>query len=359
MRYGLFMMPLHPPEKDPNRAYFDDIELLVRADELGFGEAWIGEHLTAQWESIPTPDLLIANVLPRTRQIKLGTGVACLPNHEPSMLAHRIAFLDHLAQGRFLFGIGSGGFPGDFEMYEVDYQAGEQRDLTREAIDAILRLWTEPAPGIYEGKRFRFRVPETDSHPGVRLHMKPFQRPHPPIAVAGVSKSSETLRLAGERGWIPMSINFVPDTMLTSHWETIEQGAERTGQVADRSEWRVARDIYVAETTEQARREVREGAMTRAFEEYLLPLVSSTRQLAVFKNRPEMPTEDVTIDYLLDNVWIVGDPDEVTRKLRALHERVGGFGPVLMLAYDWTPKERFYRSMELLAKEVMPRLADL
>src|ERR671931_1333039 len=120
MRYGLFMMPLHPPEKDPNRAYFDDIELLVRADELGFGEAWIGEHLTAQWESIPTPDLLIANVLPRTRQIKLGTGVACLPNHEPSMLAHRIAFLDHLAQGRFLFGIGSGGFPGDFEMYEVE-----------------------------------------------------------------------------------------------------------------------------------------------------------------------------------------------------------------------------------------------
>ena len=189
--------------------------------------------------------------------------------------------------------------------------------------------------------------------------MKPFQRPHPPIAVAGVSKSSETLRLAGERGWIPMSINFVPDTMLTSHWETIEQGAERTGQVPDRSEWRVARDIYVAETTEQARREVREGAMTRAFEEYLLPLVCSTRQLAVFKNRPEMPTEDVTIDYLLDNVWIVGDPDEVTRKLRALHERVGGFGPVLMLAYDWTPKERFYRSMELLAKEVMPRLADL
>ncbi len=298
MRYGLFMMPLHPPEKDPNRAYFDDIELLIRADELGFGEAWIGVRCRRSrpgWESIPTPDLLIANVLPRTRQIKLGTGVACLPNHEPSMLAHRIAFLDHLAQGRFLFGIGSGGFPGDFEMYEVDYQAGEQRELTREAIDAILRLWTEPAPGIYEGKRFRFRVPETDSHPGVKLHMKPFQRPHPPIAVAGVSKSSETLRLAGERGWIPMSINFVPDTMLNSHWETVEQGAELTGQVADRSDWRV----------------------------------------------PDMPTEAVTIDYLLDNVWIVGDPDEVTRKLQALHERVGGFGPVLMLTYDWTPKERF------------------
>ena len=167
----------------------------------------------------------IGAVAAATSQIKLGTGVACLPNHEPSMLAHRIAFLDHLAQGRFLFGIGSGGFPGDFEMYEVDYQAGEQRELTREAIDTILRLWTEPQPGIYEGKRFRFRVPETDSHPGVKLHMKPFQRPHPPIAVAGVSKGSETLRLAGERGWIPMSINFVPDTMLKviCDLDTVEQ----------------------------------------------------------------------------------------------------------------------------------------
>jgi limonene 1,2-monooxygenase len=83
MRYGYFMMPLHPPGSDPAATLQLDLEQIERLDELGFDEAWIGEHFTAEWENIPAPDLFIAAALQRTGQIKLGTGVACLPNHNP------------------------------------------------------------------------------------------------------------------------------------------------------------------------------------------------------------------------------------------------------------------------------------
>src|SRR5213076_2001629 len=146
MRCGYFAMPLHPPGADPARTMEEDLEQLVTLDRLGFEEAWIGEHFTAMWENIPCPDLFIANALARTQTIKLGTGVSCLPNHNPLMLAQRIAQLDQMARGRFYWGVGSGGFPGDFEVVGVDPKTGEQRGITRAILDLILELWNDPKP---------------------------------------------------------------------------------------------------------------------------------------------------------------------------------------------------------------------
>ncbi|HYY74536.1 MAG TPA: LLM class flavin-dependent oxidoreductase, partial [Solirubrobacterales bacterium] len=201
-RLGYFAMPLHPPGADPARTMEEDLEQLVTLDRLGFEEAWVGEHITAMWENIPCPDLFIAKALALTRQMKLGTGVSCLPNHNPLMLAQRIAQLDQMARGRFYWGVGSGGFPGDFELFGVDPKSGEQREITRAVLDLILELWNDPKPGLYEGRSWRFRIPEPQADIGLHLHLRPYQRPHPPIGVAGVSAKSETLVLAGERGYI-------------------------------------------------------------------------------------------------------------------------------------------------------------
>src|SRR5437867_3853595 len=279
MRLGYFTMPLHPPGSDPAQTMEDDLEQLVTLEGLGFEEAWIGEHFTAVWENIPCPDLFIARALGATRTMKLGTGVSCLPNHHPLMLAQRIAQLDQMARGRFYWGVGSGGFPGDFELFGVNPETGEHREVTREALDLILRLWADPKPGLYESKHWRFRVPEPQEDIKLRLHLRPHQQPHPPIAVAGVSASSETLVLAGERGYIPMSINFVPARTLQTHWAGVETGAARAGLTADRSTWRIARDVYVAETTAQARRDAREGPIARDWEGYFLPLLRKTKRL--------------------------------------------------------------------------------
>jgi alkanesulfonate monooxygenase SsuD/methylene tetrahydromethanopterin reductase-like flavin-dependent oxidoreductase (luciferase family) len=358
MRLGYFMMPLHPPGSDPAQTMDDDLEQLAVLDRLGYEEAWIGEHFTAQWENIPCPDLFIARALGVTRRMKLATGVSCLPNHNPLMLAQRIAQLDQMARGRFYWGVGSGGFPGDFALFGVDPKSGEQRGITRETLDLILALWDDPKPGLYESRSWRFHVPEPQDDIGLRLHLRPYQRPHPPIAVAGVTPNSETLLLAGERGYIPMSINFVPPRILATHWEAVARGAERAGRVADRATWRISRDVYVAETDAQARREALAGPLARDYRDYFLPLLGKIRGREIIKVDPAMADAEVTLEYLADHIWIVGGPDTVAAKLRRLGEEVGGFGTLLVIAHEWQPRAAWERSMTLLKEQVLPGLAE-
>ena len=273
MRLGYFMMPLHPPGTDSARAMEQDLDQIVFLESLGFEEVWVGEHFTSRWENLPCPDLFIAKALGMTQTIKFGTGVSCLPNHNPLMLAHRIAVLDHLARGRLYWGIGSGGFPGDFELFGFNPATGDHRQMTRESLETILKLWSDPAPGVYESKYWRFTVPEPQDDIGLALYMRPYQLPHPPIAVAGISVKSDTLTLAGERGYLPMSINFVPARVLKSHWEAVEAGAQKAGRLADRNNWRIARDVYIGKTTAQARRDVLSSTLARDWNEYFLPIL--------------------------------------------------------------------------------------
>ncbi|MCC7367995.1 MAG: LLM class flavin-dependent oxidoreductase, partial [Chloroflexi bacterium] len=358
---GYFMMPLHPLGSDVAETLELDLSQVERCDALGYCEAWVGEHFTAEWENIPAPDQFIAAALQRTKQIVFGTGVSCMPNHSPFVLAHRIAQLDQLARGRFIWGIGTGSFVGDLEMVGIDPRSGKHRILTLDAVDLVVKLWTGQAePGLYEQHNWRFTVPTPDLSIGKHVYFRPYQQPHPPIAVAGVSERSETLTLAGERGWIPMSINLIPSRVLATHWDQIEAGATSSGKTADRTTWRIARDIHVAETTEQARDEALNGAIGRDFREYFLRNARKTPgRLNMYKQDPDMTDDEVTPEYLLDTTWIVGDPDEVARKLRALYHAVGGFGTVLAIAHDWPDRSVWDRSMTLLAERVLPQLADL
>ena len=356
MELGYFTMPLHPPGSDLTQTLEDDLEQIVTLDRLGYKEAWIGEHFTAQWENIPAPDLFIAQALALTNDIVLGTGVTCMPNHNPFMIAHRIAQLDHMAKGRFNWGVGSGGFPGDFEVFGFDPATGEQRGMTRDAVDLVLQIWEDPKPGLYEHKYWRFTIPEPVEEIGLGFHVKPYQQPHPPIGVAGVSEKSETLVLAGQRGWIPMSINIVPTRVVKTHWDMVQQSAEEAGRTPDRSEWRVAREVYISDTSKQARKEALEGVMTRDFQNYFLRTLPRMRMLGLMKQDPDMPDSDVTPEYIVDNIWVVGSADEVAEKLNDMNEAVGGFGVLLAMGHEWEPRERWLNSMSVLAEEVIPRL---
>ena len=152
MRYGLFTMPSHPPERSLGEGHRWDLQTLRWADELGFEEAWIGEHHTAVWEPHPAPDLLIAQALMETKRIRLAPGGFLLPYHHPAELANRVAMLDHMAQGRLNFGVAASGLPSDWAMFNVDGMAGQHREMTREALDIILKLWSAEEPFDYQGK---------------------------------------------------------------------------------------------------------------------------------------------------------------------------------------------------------------
>jgi alkanesulfonate monooxygenase SsuD/methylene tetrahydromethanopterin reductase-like flavin-dependent oxidoreductase (luciferase family) len=310
-----------------------------------------------QWENIPAPDQFIARVFPETRQIRFGTGVVLMAQHHPANTANRLAQLDHLTRGRLMFGAGTGGVATDFELFGVDGATDEAGRRMMRALDLILKFWTEEPPYESPGEFWPVKVsvrPEV----GLGWMHKPYQKPHPPIAIPGVGARSRLLYTAGERGWWPMSTNFAHARALRSHWEQVEAGAAVAGRVADRRQWRIARDLFVGETTAEARRFAVEGAMGHAFREYWLRMLPD-RSREVFLSTPEMTPADLTLDYVLDNVWLVGDPEEIARQIRALHEAVGGFGKLLMIAHNWDDPARWRRSMELLAHEVLPRLSDL
>jgi alkanesulfonate monooxygenase SsuD/methylene tetrahydromethanopterin reductase-like flavin-dependent oxidoreductase (luciferase family) len=275
------------------------------------------------------------------------------------MLANRIAQLDQMARGRFQWGIGAGSLADDFRLWDVDNERQEHRQLARDVLDTVLNLWNDPQPGLYEHRRWRFTVPKPLDENGPLLHMKPYQRPHPPIAVAGLTPRSEMLAFAGERGWIPMSINLVPTSTLAKHWVTYAESANHAGRVPDRARWRIARDIFVGETVEEAQREAHEGVLARDGAGYFLTGLKRAGMLGMLKGDTAMADDDVTLDYLVDKIWIVGDVDEVTRQLHQLYLDVGGFGMLLVMGHEWKPRDKWVRSMTLLAEEVIPRLNKL
>jgi alkanesulfonate monooxygenase SsuD/methylene tetrahydromethanopterin reductase-like flavin-dependent oxidoreductase (luciferase family) len=243
-------------------------------------------------------------------------------------------------------------------MFNVDGNSGQHREMTREALDIVLRLWSDEPEFEVKGKYWHVtKIPPMLGT--LRPHIAPFQKPHPPIGVAGVSKGSDTLKLAGERGFWPMSLNLSP-AYVASHWDSVEAGAARSGRTPKRSEWRLVREIFVADTDAEAMRLSAGNMMGRMMSEYFLPLLASFGFTEYLKHRPDVPDSDVTPEYCARHNWLVGSPATVADRLHAIYEEVGGFGTLLLFCFDYSEAPQAWRhSMELLAREVMPRFKDL
>ncbi|MGF9713445.1 LLM class flavin-dependent oxidoreductase [Paenibacillus naphthalenovorans] len=354
MNFGLFLMPSHPPERNRYDAAQWDLDVIQWADQLGFSEVWIGEHFSSPWEPVPSPDLIIAQALQRTERIKLAPGAHLLPYHHPIELAHRLAYLDHLAQGRLMLGVGAGGLLGDGTLFDVDIPAGENRKMMNEAFDIMLKLWTEQEPFKFEGQYWN-----VNTHIGgnlLKFHMYPYQKPHMPIGITGLSPSSPTLKLCGERGYIPMSLGF-KNEYIASHWDSVVEGAARTGRTPNREEWRITREVFVARTDEEALEWSLGGMMGRQHKEYWLPTFKELGALDILKQDSSVTDDEVTPEYMARTSWLVGSPDTVARKLQALYDTVGGFGTLLVTTYDYLDApEQWKQSMQLLMEEVLPRI---
>ena len=356
MQFGLFMMPLHPPHRAFADCYDRDIAQIVLADRLGFREAWVGEHLTERWENAPAPDLLLAQALALTKNVRLGTGVTLLALHNPVYLAHRLAMLDHMARGRFQWGIGGGGIPTDLSLFGLEPSSVRARSA--EVLDVVLKLWASEGRFTYRGKFFDIDTPVLDPVKGRGYYMKPLQQPHPPIAVAASTPDSSSMRMAGERGWIPMSSSLLSRSYLAEHWRLVESGATGAGRRADRRSWRIARDVLVAPTSAMARERAR-AVLGRNYVEHQHPNRIGTVQMASTKLDASIPDDAVTVDYLMENVWIVGDPAECAEKIHQLYEVSGGFGALLSITTDSDDAGWDHESLRLLMEDVAPRVAHL
>ena len=358
MDFGYFAMPSHPPERGLKAGHDWDLQTLRWLDELGYTEAWIGEHHTAPWEPHPAPDLLIAQALLQTKRIRIGPGGFLLPYHHPMELANRVAMLDHLSEGRLNFGVAASGLASDWAMFRVDGNSGVHREMTRKSLDIILRLWSDEKDFEYDGKFWKVAKPP-ESLGFLRPHIYPLQKPHPPIGVAGVSKQSDTLKLAGERGFLPMSLNLNPG-YVASHWDAVEMGAERTGRTPNRADWRLVREVFVADTDEEAWRLSVDGMMGRMMGEYFLPLMGNFGFLDFFKHDTDVADSDVTPSYCAKHNWLVGSPATVAAKIEEVYHNAKGFGGLLVFGFDYADNSQaWHNSLRLLAEEVGPRVAHL
>jgi len=243
-------------------------------------------------------------------------------------------------------------------MFNVDGNAGQHREMTREALDIILKLWTAEESFDYPGKYWH--VTKTDLMlETLRPFIKPFQKPYPPIGVAGVSKGSDTLKLAGEHGFLPMSLNLNPG-YVASHWASVEEGARRSGRTPSRADWRLVREIFVADTDEEAWRLSVGAQMGRMMREYFLPLLTNVGVIQFLKHDEAVADSDVTPEYCAQHNWLIGSPSTVVEKIERMYDEVGGFGGLLLFCFDYSDNpEAWHNSMRLLAGEVMPRVAHL
>ena len=357
VKLGMFTMPFHHPSRDYTTILEEDREAVILADRLGFTEAYVGEHFSSWSERITSPLIFLASVIDRTRHIRFGTGVINLPQMHPGTVAAYAAMFDHLCRGRFIFGIGPGGLVSDFELFDVG-QAELRPQMMLESIDTILTLWAQDPPYRIDGRFWKINV-EHHIYPEFKVGWvpRPYQQPHPPIALSLLTPNSSSARTAGERGWIPVSGNFFHRRHLRGHWEKYAEGCEAAGRRPDPDVWRVARSILVTESDSEAEDYLADpdNGLSFYYRFFLFSFTNLRKALHMVKPDPAMPDEGVTVDGIKRAITIAGSPARVLEQLVALREETGPFGTLLMTGHDWDQPKLWRRSMELLATEVMPR----
>lgn len=338
MRFGIFLAPFHKPGINPTLALEQDLELVQWLDRCDYDEVWFGEHHSAGSEISADPMLMIATASQRTRHIKLGTGVVSVSYHNPLWVAERIVQLDHLTRGRVMLGVGPGSLPTDAAMVGLTQE--HTRRLLAEGLDIMTRLIRTDDPVTFQNDRWILQ--------DARLHLRPYSNFD--IATAAVA-SPTGAKLAGRYGTGMISIGATTAAgfdALALHWNVVETEAKHHGHVADRSKWRLVGLCHIAETMEQAKRDVEYGI--EHWFHYFQEIAAFPQMSMPGQNAKEM------IDFINDSGFgAIGTPEMCRAQIERLWKQSnGGFGAYLTLAHNWANFEATKKSYELIAREVFP-----
>jgi alkanesulfonate monooxygenase SsuD/methylene tetrahydromethanopterin reductase-like flavin-dependent oxidoreductase (luciferase family) len=350
---------MHPQHRSPTETLQEDRDAIIFADKLGFHDAFVGEHLTELTENITSSMLFLATLISDTKNIKLATGTSNLSQWHPVMIASHAAMFDHLAKGRFIFGISAGALRCDAEALGT-LQENRQK-MFEDCIEVILEVWKRDSPYDIDIPGNRYKVTtKTQREASIgRGHLyRPYQKPRPEIVGTVVAPFSKGVIEMGAKDFHPLSANFLLSKWLPSHWANYTQGKARVGQKPDPNDWRIARTIFVADDDATARRYAIEDSASpyRFYWQQLYTKMKLGGREAVFKNAREQPDSEITEDYILKNLVIHGSVDKVVDEILALREEAGEFGELVYAGMDYVDPKLARRSMELMATEVMPRV---
>ena len=341
MKFSIFMMPLHHPTESPSLAFSRDIELVRYADELGFDEFFIGEHHSGGWETMPAPEMALAKASAMAHRIRLGTSVISVPFHHPFHVAERMAFLDHLTQGRAILGVGPCALVTDKNLFGL---ATEQLyPMMAESVEIIVRLLESPEPIDYDGEFWKIRQ--------MRLQLRSYQQPRMPMAIAS-SGNPVSLELAGKHGMIflsPAGKNVRNNQTKAEQWNKVESIAAKHGTTTSRDNWRIATCVYLAGSREEAWRDV-EASIGRDMQYF-----ASIGLKGPYESYPGQPLHEITPRSGADRRdWIVGTPDDAIAHIERMQSETGGFGGLMLTTHEWAASDKLRRSYELFARYVVP-----
>ena len=333
LRAGVFLAPFHPLDESPTLAFERDLDYARFADGLGLGEFWFGEHHTGGYEISASPELMIAAAAQRTKRIRLGTGVVSLPYHNPLMTANRIAQLDHLTFGRLIFGAGPGLLISDAHILGLD--AVQSRDKLDEALGIIQRLlsgeWVSQRGSWYDLRDAHCQVlPMNDA---VEMCVASTFSPNGGTLAAKYGAGMLCLASTVHGGFDALSTN----------WAIACEAAAKAGTKMDPSSIRCATDIHIAETRDKAIDQVRAG-----YERYNRYIRNQSEHLA------ESPAHKTLEELIETHQIVVGTPDDAIAQVRRLEAKVPDFGCLLVLDKNWAGTEDRNRSLEMLARYVLP-----
>jgi limonene 1,2-monooxygenase len=340
LRFGAFLAPFHPIDEHPALALERDLELVEWMDKLGYDEVWLGEHHSGGWEISASPEVFIAVASQRTQHIRFGTGVSSLPYHHPYILADRIRQLDYLTRGRVMLGVGPGSLPSDAYMQGIP--TPKVRDRMDESLDVLVRLLNDET---VSAKTDWFTLQEA------RLQLRSYTEKGVEIAVAN-QVSPTGARSAGRLGLGLLSIGATSTggfNALASSWGIAEDLARQHGKTVNRANWRLVGPMHVAETREQARKNMQWGL---------------NRWIDYFANVAALPLNPPPgvdpVDAMTDSGFaVIGTPDDCIRQIKRLQEQSGGFGSLLLLGVPWADWAETKRSFELFARYVIPEINQL
>ncbi len=334
-------------------SYDEDLYEIKLVDRLGFREAWISEHLRGLGQTRPdalsAADLFICRAAAVTKQIRLGPGVRPIALYHPIQVALEAAVCDHLTRGRYLFGFGVG-VPNDNGMSARglgEDTIAVRRARMHESIDLIQRCWVAKEPFDFEGEFWQGK--------NIYVMPKPYTQPHMPVGVAS-STTLGTMQLAARSGFLPILSQYDNTEHMREHAEGYVAAAKEAGREAKRSDIRACRFVYVSDSVQKAKDELRPTIGPSV----VAHVATNPRYYGKFVPASGR-MEDITWDHLVDTgFFFVGDPDTVYERIVQHYDESGGYGALLLvLGKDYGTRQLRTRSLRLFASEVAPRLHDL
>lgn len=376
MECGVFHTPYMRPGRKDRETFEYSLMLAKACDSFGYRDFMVGEHGMQAWENIPNPELLIVAAGMQTERMRFGPMAHIVPLHNPSSLAIQVGYTSQLLGERYFLGVGAGSWENEALLRGQPGDLSEAHPRLLEGLEVMDKVWRRQ-PFEHEGKFYKAAWLAEGIDAGSAAHHDAFDvkdgeeyhalADHSPyggvdgleIAMTGLSQNSPSHKLAGERGWTPISF-YGGSQLLKSQWDTYKAARESVGVTAVEGHFKVARDVYVAKTDAEAKEQAKNGALGYAWSKYLMPIYKKYRILQGFIDDAgvEIDINDVDLDYLADHVWLCGSPETVIEKIETTFEQAGfRYGQIGVNTHDaLDDPEPWIESLRLFATEVVPHV---